>query len=229
MKRYIIGSMLLVLAMFLVACGDKEKETKQDVEEPQTPSVEISKEEKVADDEVVAVINGDEVTGSVYNLVYAQLKLYSAQMGEEMENDKVKEATMDSIIDREIVFQQAKEEGIEITKETAETEFSALKEESGEALDTLLGQYQITEEGFKEQLRFELTMNEYLTKAIKVSVSDEEVEEFYEKAKEESDEVPEFDEVKDQIKSNMREEKTTLALQEKVDEIKETAKIERKI
>lgn len=229
MKRYIIGSMLLVLAMFLVACGDKEKETKQDVENPQSPSVEISKEEKVADDEVVAVINGDEVTGSVYNLVYAQLKLYSAQMGEEMENDKVKEATMDSIIDREIVFQQAKEEGIEITKETAETEFSALKEESGEALETLLGQYQITEEGFKEQLRFELTMNEYLTKSIKVSVSDEEVEEFYEKAKEESDEVPEFDEVKDQIKSNMREEKTTLALQEKVDKVKETAKIERKI
>lgn len=225
MKRYIIGSMLLMVAMFLVACGDKQEEA----ETESVPTVEITDEEKLPNDEVVAVINGNEVTGEVYNLVYAQLKLQSSYMGEETDIEEVKEATMESLIDREIVYQQAKEEGIEITKEVAESEFTTMKEENEETLQTLLDQYQITEDGFKEQLRFELTMNEYLTQEIKVSVSDEEVQEFYDEAKEEDGEIPEFDEVKDQIKANMREEKTILALQEKVDEVKETAEIERKI
>lgn len=235
MKRYIVMIMLVITAMVLVACGDKdEKEAKESENtDALNPSVEISDKEKVADDKVVAVINGTEVTGDVYNLVYSQLKLHSTQLKEEVDLEEVKDATMESIIDREIVFQEAKEEGIDITKETAETEFDTLKKENGKELETLLQQYQITEEGFKEQLRFELTMNEYLTKAIKVEVSDEEVKEAYDEAKAEADkedqEIPEFDEVKDQIKGNMREEKVTLALQEKVDKVKETAEIERKI
>lgn len=235
MKKYIVGSLVLVLAMVLVACGDKdeEKEEATGEENPLAPSVDISDEEKLKEDEVVAVINGDEVTGSVYNLVYAQLKLQSAQLGDETDNDEMKELTMESIIDREIVMQEAAEEGIEVSSDTAEEEFTTMKEENSEALETLLEQYQITEDGFKEQLRFELIMDEYLTTAIDVSVSDEDVKEFYEEAKEEAgdseEEIPEFDEVKDQIKENMEQEQMTLALQEKVDKIKETAEIERKI
>src|SRR5699024_11099876 len=117
--------------------------------------------------------------------------------------------TMESVIDREIVMQEAKEEGIDITEEEAEKEFKTMKEENSEALETLLEQYQITEDGFKEQLRFELIMDEFLSKTIDVDVSD--------------------DDVKDQIKESMEQEEMTLALQDKVDEIKETAEIERKI
>src|SRR5699024_11626356 len=113
--------------------------------------------------------------------------------------------------------------------------FKTMKEENSEALETLLEQYQITEDGFKEQLRFELIMDEFLSKTIDVDVSDDDVKEFYEEAKEEAKEgddegeIPEFDEVKDQSKESMEQEAMTLALQDKVDEIKETAEIERKI
>lgn len=238
MKKYIVGSLLLILAMVLVACGDKDEEEKEEAkgeENPLAPSVDISDEEKVDEDEVVAVINDSEVKGGIYNLVYAQLKLQSAQLGDETENEEMKELTMESIIDREIVMQEAKEEGIDISQEEADKEFSTMKEENSEALETLLEQYQITEDGFKEQLRFELVMDEFLTKTIEVDISDDDVKEFYDEAKEEAEEaeseeeVPEFDEVKDQIKESMEQEEMTLALQEKVDEIKETAEIERKI
>ncbi|HLR69921.1 MAG TPA: SurA N-terminal domain-containing protein, partial [Pseudogracilibacillus sp.] len=227
MKRYIVGSMLLLLAMILVACGsdNKENDTSQEAENALNQTVEITDEEKVADDEVVAIVNDDEVTGNVYNVVYSQLKFHSSQLGEEVDNEEIKEATMESIIDRQIVFQEAEAEGIDTSKEAAEEEFNLLKEENEENLTTLLQQFQITEEGFKEQLRFELMMDEFLTKTIDVSVSDDEVKEFYDEAKEENEEVPEFDDVKDQIKENMLNEKTSLALQEKVDEIKETAEI----
>lgn len=237
MKKYIVGCLLLVLAMVLVACGDKkdEEEETKDEENPLAPSVDISDEEKVDDDKVVAIVNGNEVKGGVYNLVYAQLKLQSAQLGDETDNKEMKDLTMESVIDREIVMQEAKEEGIDITEKEAEKEFKTMKEENSEALETLLEQYQITEDGFKEQLRFELIMDEFLSKTIDVDVSDDDVKEFYEEAKEEAKEgddegeIPEFDEVKDQIKESMEQEEMTLALQDKVDEIKETAEIERKI
>ena len=238
MKKFIVGSLLLILAMVLVACGDKDEEEETKGEEnPLAPSVDISDEEKVDDDKVVAVVNGNEVKGGVYNLVYAQLKLQSAQLGDETDNDEMKDLTMESVIDREIVMQEAKEEGIDITEEEAEKEFKTMKEENSEALETLLEQYQITEDGFKEQLRFELIMDEFLSKTIDVDVSDDDVKEFYEEAKEEAEEaegegegeIPEFDEVKDQIKESMEQEEMTIALQDKVDEIKETAEIERKI
>lgn len=230
MKRYITMAILAITAMLLVACGDKD-ESESDID-AMNPSVDITDEEKVDDDEVVAIVNGTEITGDIYNLVYAQLKLHSAQFEDEVDLDEIKEATMESIVDREIVFQEAKEEGIVIDKDTAVDEFNKLKEENGDELDTLLDQYQITEDGFKEQLRFELTMNEFLTQKIDVEITDEDVKGKYEEVKAEADEdeeIPDFEEVKDQIEVNMREEEITLALQEKVDKVKETSEIERKI
>src|SRR5699024_9778364 len=100
--------------MVVVVCGDEiveveeanDEETKGE-ENPVAPSVDISDEEKVDDDKVVAIVNGSEVKGGVYNLVYAQLKLQSAQLGDETDNEEMKDLTMESVIDREIVMQEA--------------------------------------------------------------------------------------------------------------------------
>jgi len=226
MKRFIAGLLLVVLAGILAACGSDDE---QEAENFEAPSVEISEEEKVDDNQVVAVINGEDVTGKTYNLVYSQLKLYAGQFGEEVDTEEVKRATMDSIIDRQLVIQQAKEEGIEVTGEAAEAELETLKSENAETFETLLEQYQITEEGFKEQLQFEMTMNEYMRQTIEVSVTDEEVEEHYEKAKEGNEDIPEFDEIKDQLKKQMLQQKTDEALEAEIEKVKEKADIEEKI
>src|SRR5690625_4990669 len=143
-KKNIVSVMVLFMMFFLVACGDEgqeESETNQNGN-----SLEISEEEKVAEDEVVAIVNGNDVTGNTYNLVYAQLKMQAAQMSEEVNTDEVKEATIDSLIDREILMQQAKEEGIEVTDETVQSEIDTLKEENEEGLTTVLEQFAMTEE-----------------------------------------------------------------------------------
>src|SRR5690625_826739 len=226
MKRYIVGLLLFLVVGVLVACGDEDKSEPENATEP---AVEITDEEKLDNDQVVATINGEDVTGKTYNLVYSQLKLHAGQFDEEVDMEEVKRATMDSIIDRELLLQQASAEGIEITDETANAEFETLKSENGETLDTLLAQYQITEEGFKEQLKFELTMNEYMAETIDDSVTDEEVKEYYNQAKEENEEIQEFDEKKYQLKKQMQQQKTDKELKAKNDKVKEKAKIEEKI
>lgn len=226
MKKIVVGLVVFLLTAFLVACGNDKNE----VSDTAGDTIEISEEEKVADDEIVATINGDDVKGTTYNLVYSQLKLHAVQMGDETDEEEIKEATMESIIDRQLLFQEAKVEGIEVTEENAKSEFDSIKKESEKELANLLAQYQITEAGFIEQLKFELTMNEFMAKAIEVSVTDEEVKVEYAQAKEESDmEAPPFEEVKDQIKRQLLAEKTQEELQSKIDAVREKAEIERKI
>lgn len=225
MKKVVTGMIVLLLSILLVACGDDTKKEEQTTE----TNVEVTDAERVDTDQVVAVINGDEVKGEIYNLIYTQLKTYAGQFGESVDEEEIKEATMESIIDRQLVLQQAKEEGIEITDDVTDEEFATLKKDSPDALENLLTQYQITEEGFKEQLKFEMTMNEYMAKTIKVTVSDDELKENYEKAKEGNDEIPPFDEVKDQMKKQMLQQKTQEAFQKKIDKVKEKADIVEKI
>ncbi len=233
MRKYLIGSILLLLAMALVACGDKdESESTDEMGDPMGEQVDISDEEKVDADEVVAIVNDTEIIGSAYNTIYANLKVQSTQMGDEFDTEEVKEATLESLIDQELVRQEAESEGIEVSDEELDEEISMIKEQNEEGYETLLEQFQMTEDAFKDQLRIDLIRMEYADKKLDVDISDDDVKKKYDELKgevEEEEELPEFDEVKDQIKQSMEQEELTLALDEKVEKLKETAKIERKI
>lgn len=228
-KKYTMGLVALLLTIVLVACGgeDKAEPTKQDgnLNEP----VEISDKEKVADDEVVAVVNGTDVTGEVYNTVYAQLKQHANQMGQDLKEKEIKTAAIESLIDRELLMQEADEQGIEISDKEAEKEFKAIKKESKENLENILEQYQMTEQDFIGQLQFELTLNEFKAETIDVDVSDDEVKEIYEEEKEKNEKMPELAEIEDQLRANIEIQKVNEALEDKIAKVRETAKIENKM
>ena len=224
MKKYFLGLFIFLLTINLVACSNDGNGQKSEKE-----AVEISEEEMLPEDEVVAIVNGEEVTGKTYNLVYTQEKMYQSQFEEDIDLDEMKKSTIELVIERQILFQEARKEGIEITDEEASKELERIKEESPETLETLLAQFQLTEEDFKGQLKYELTMYEYMNRVIEVSVSDEELEEYYEKAKEGNEDIPEFDEIKHNLRAQLTELKTQEALQEKIEEAKSNAKIDKKI
>lgn len=216
---------ILAIVLLLVACNDN----KEEAAETEQAVPEITEEEKLPEDEIVAVVNGDEINGTTYNIVYAQLKLQAAQFNEEVDLNEIKEQTIESVIDRQLLVQEAKELGIEYTNEEVEEQFLEMKENNGEALETLLGQYQFTEEMFKEQIKFEFIMNDFMTEAIEVTVDDDELKEHYEKAKEGNDEIPPFDEIKNDLQRSLVQQKTAEELEKLIEEAKEVAKIEQKL
>jgi|SRR5690625_964382 len=220
-KKIMIYIGLVSLLFLLAACGDSAKKEEQEFEVPT-----ISEEEKLAEDELVATVNGDEIKGVTYNLVYAQLKLHAIQTGQEYSEEEIKDLTIESLIDRQILIQEAEEDGIVVTEEDAREELEKLKQEHGDNLATLLEQYQINEQSFQNQLVFELTMNEFLKESISVTVTNEEVEEIYEQLKEENEDMPELVEIHDTLKRNIENQKTNEALQERIESIKEQSKIE---
>lgn len=221
-KLYVLG-LSLVLALLLAACGDKEETQSEE------PAVEISASERVDEDSVVAVVNGEEVKGDVYNLIYTQLKLYATQIGDDIELDEIKEAAVTSVIDRQIVLQEAEKINMSVSDEEAEEYIQKLRDESEAELETLLEQYQITENEFKEQIKFEITMNDYMNETVEVEVTDEELEEYYEKAKEGNDSIPSFDEAKKQLKKQLLAEKTQETFQNNIDKVKEKSEIDIKL
>lgn len=211
---------LVSLFLILAACGNEEAETEEELV--------ISEEEKLSEDELVVTVNEDEVKGVTYNLVYAQLKLHALQTGQDVSDDEIKEKTIESLIDRQLLMQQADEEGMLVSEAEAKEELDLLKEENQEGLDTLLEQFQITEELFKHQLVFELTMNEYLVKKIEVEVevTEEDVEEAYEEIKAENEDIPELTEIYDTLKGQVEATRTNEMLEEKINALKDESDIE---
>lgn len=223
MKKWSLFIVLLLSAL-LVACGEEAKKEEKKEEQSNVPI--ISEEEKLPEDEVVAIVNGTEINGVTYNLVYAQLKLYSEQFGQDITIEEIKESTIESIIDRHILLEEAEEIGIVYTDEDIQAELDKIKETNAEGLKTLLEQYQITEAAFAEQLKFELTMEDFIQKEIDITVSDEEVETEYEKIKAKNEDMPELVEIRDTFKRNLENAKRQQALQERINEAKEDAEIE---
>lgn len=221
-KKLITFLGLTVLSLLLVACasGD-EGEKAQQVELPQ-----ITDEEKLSEDELVVTVNDEEVTGETYNLVYTQLKLHAVQTGQDYTDEELQELTLDSVIDRQLLIQQAEKDGIVITDEDAREEMELLKQENEAGFETMLEQYQLTESLFHHQLIFEMTMNEYLREVINVEVTNEEVKEVYEEAKAENENLPELVEIHDTLKGQIESQKRNEKLQAQVDEFREQSDIE---
>lgn len=216
-------SILLVLS----ACGDGDKEKAAEGEQP--PKVEITDEELIDKEEVVAKVNDTEILGSQYNPAYRErkeLENFNVDPEEEIDTEKIKEITLDGLIGQELIIQETKKLDINVKEEEVEEELELLKEQQGDTIDSLLEQFDWTEEDLKDQIRNDLTNNRYIDEKIEVEVTDEEVKAEYDRVKEESEKVPEFEEVEENIKVQMIKQKQNEELFKHIEKIKETADVE---
>ena len=138
----------------------------------------------------------------------------------------MKEITLDGLIGQELINQETKKLDINVTDEAVEEEVEFLKEQEGEALDALLEQFDWTEEDLKNQIKHDLTNNNYIKEKIKVDVTDEEIKKEYDRVKKDTDEVPEFEEVKENIKVQMIKQKQNEELFKHIEKLKEKADVE---
>lgn len=223
-------TILLGISLLLIisACGDKE--TAEENQEVQP--VEITDEELIDKEEVIATVNDVEILGRDYNPAYRErkeLENFNTDPNEEIDTDKVKEITIDGLVGQELINQETKELGINVSEEEIDKELDILKEQQGDMIDSLLEQFDWTEEDLKNQIRNDLTNNRYINEKIKVDVTDEEVKAEYDRVKEESEKVPEFDEVKENIEVQMIKQKQNEELFKHIEKIKEKSEVDVKI
>lgn len=239
MKKWTL-LIILSLTMFLVACSDDEAgsdeqanqaENQEDQAQQQEP-LEISAEEVVNEGESVVVVNGSEVNGTTYNAAYSLVKSMMHQSGQDTSDlDALKDQTVDFLVEQELMLQEANNVGIEVTDAELEEELKAYKESAEEGqFNTMLEQLNMTEENFKNQLRYDLTTMEYVEQEFEVEVTDKEVEELYNQMTEQSEgEAQELSEVEDQLRASIEQQKQQQQYAQKVEELKESAEIDKKI
>ncbi|WP_062321956.1 SurA N-terminal domain-containing protein [Halolactibacillus sp. JCM 19043] len=242
---------LLLTTTVLVACGNESAEEETPEEEPnqeatdnedtsndsseETPALDldVSDDETVADDQVVLEVNGEEVLGDAYNTAYVDTKRYLLQNNQDAsDKDMLKEQTLQTLQSNTLVKQDAKEQGITITDDDVAAALEETKSqfETEEAYQQALNQLAYTEESFKVSLQTQLLQQQYLEDAIEVeSVTDEEVEEYYNLVKEQSDDVPPLEDVKEQIVAQLEQTKVQQAFQAKVTSLMEEAEINENI
>src|SRR5690625_4268761 len=123
-------------------------------------------------------------------------------------------------------MQLAKKDGIEVDNKEVEKQLKQFKKVDQEGYDTLMEQFNYTEEAIASQLKLELARKEYIEKNIKVEVSDEEVEQLYNEDKERTEEIPDFDSVREELRSTIEVQKSVEEVGKHVDEFKKEAEIQ---
>lgn len=222
-KTYLSVFMVILLSLSLVACSGDQDEGASETE------VEISEDEKYDEDEVIVTVNDDDVTGRTYNLVYSQLKLEASHTGQDLTEEEIKELTIESLIDRQLLLQEAEEVGIVVTEEEVAKELDKIKEENQEGIDILLEQYQITEDLLLHQLVYEFTYEEFIDQEIELELTKEDVEDAYEEMKKENEDLPELTEMYDTFKKHLEQMRKGEALRSRIEKLKDDARVERHI
>ncbi|WP_339229974.1 SurA N-terminal domain-containing protein [Oceanobacillus sp. FSL K6-2867] len=234
MKKLGMLSLAFVIIIMLAACGgnDEKKENEdtqgsKNSEQPAQQELEFTEKEKLDEKTPVAVVNGEEITGSEYNPIYTQVKTTMYQYGQDVSNtDSIKDQTVSILVEQALIKQDAEKQGIEVTEKEAQKELDTIKETSGKQFSTLLEQLQLSEDEFKEQLMGDLVTQKYMDKEFEVDVKDKEVQEYYDQLKEQNGEIGKLEEVEGQIKDVLTNEKQSEQLRTRIDELKENAEVE---
>ena len=198
--------------------------------------------------EVIATINGtkiyrDDFERETYSLknqlneINQQKIQQLAQAGVNTENiknipdDIIDQYVLQLLVNKEILISSAKNLGIKVNNSTVDKEFKAYQKQSKLGKDEFsqylrsVG-YNVT--SFKKMIKDQKTVDKMREKLFADDkITDEEVKKAYERNKyTQAFENQEFDDVKDQIKENMKQDKDIMILNSFIAKAKQKAKIE---
>ncbi|MBU7591771.1 SurA N-terminal domain-containing protein [Metabacillus halosaccharovorans] len=252
MKKFLLALFVGILSLSLAACNndeDKAKEKEKETEEKATgeEAAAVDPEEmqkkldaqKVEKDTVVAIVNGKEIKGNEYNDALSMSQMQFTSMGQDPTTEELakqlKDYTLESLVGQTLIMQEIEKKGYEAKEEDINKQLDTLKAnyENDDAFNEALKANNLTLDELKAQIADTVKYDQYVKNDLKVEeVTDKEVKEYYDKmtsSGEESAETPKYEDVKDTLKTNLEGQKTQEKLAAKVEELRETAKIELKL
>ncbi|MCP8617666.1 SurA N-terminal domain-containing protein [Salirhabdus salicampi] len=216
-KQTLFG--VIIMLMILAACSQENNNEEG---------------KAIEDDTTVATVNGMEIKGEDYNMLYEQTEQYFAQQGQDPEDEEIanqiKESALDQLIGQKVVLFYADQNGYEASEEEIEEQFDFVKSqyESDEDFADILQQHNLTEEKLRSEIANQIKTNQFLEDKIgEVEVTDEEIQEYYDMYKEQmGDEIPELEEVEEMLKDEIQRQKQQEQMAQVIENLKEDSDIE---
>jgi peptidyl-prolyl cis-trans isomerase C len=144
-------------------------------------------EEKALGDKV-AVVNGVTISKDMYDRELNFFVKRAAQGGQQIPDGQMaqmKNEVLESLIDRELLFQESKKKGIKVKTEAVSDQLQKIQQRypNKEEFEKLLSNMGLTESDVQAQIERGMAIQELIDKEVteKIKVSDEETKAFYDK------------------------------------------------
>jgi peptidyl-prolyl cis-trans isomerase SurA len=238
--RTSLGALAVAAVLTLSACGGGDGSSADDA--PAATSGDSAQSEAGAGiPDVVAEVNGEEVTKDEFVPIYeAQLEQATTQSqmtGEAPDEDALKQATLDDLVDTELLAQEAEARGIEVTDEDVDAELTSLAEQNGmqtgEELLEAIAQQGMDEETARAQVETQVLIEQLVEdESGPFEPTEKELRAIYDDAKkqqaqsgQDGQQIPPFAQVRDQIVEQARAQETGSVAGALVEDLREAAEI----
>jgi foldase protein PrsA len=136
-----------------------------------------------------ARVNGVGITEARLNAEMERIELAQPGLfgeGSSVTQVEVRSQILDELINQELLYQKAEEEGIVVTDGEIENELNTIKEQYGDSYQSTLEQFNYTEQELRDQIKFSLMLTGLIESLVpKDSITDAEVKKFYDDNKDE--------------------------------------------
>lgn len=189
-------------------------------------------------DDVAALVNGTAISKSEYNESLAMVTQNATSMGVDMTDsaiqEDIKKQALDILINNTLLIDGAKKSGITASNDEVQSEYDKLVTELGgdEALKAKMQEVGLTEEKLRSNISDRILVDAYLQKETdieNVSVSDEEVNDFYSSIAQNSTTTPPLSDIKDQITAQLEGQKRQVIVNDFLTTLRNNAQIEIKV
>jgi hypothetical protein len=250
MKKILLTIFMGLLAFALVACNNEDDKSKSEEatdknakeEQAAVDPEEMQKkldEQKVKEDQTVAIVNGQELKGAEYNNALSISQMQFQLMGQDPTTNEtakqIKDYTIEGLVGQTLLMQEIDKKGYKATEEEINKELEGLKAqyENEEAFEKAMKENNLSLDNLKKQITDTVKYGKYVKNDLKVEeVKEEEIKEYYDSTnsnQEESGEKQKYEDVKEELKLQLEQQKTQEKLNPKIEELRKSAKIELKI
>ncbi|MFZ5933009.1 MAG: SurA N-terminal domain-containing protein [Patescibacteria group bacterium] len=133
---------------------------------------------------------------------------------------------LDTLIERSLIFQEARRQGVKVSEEAVNQQVSSIEEllkKQNLTLEEALKARGQTKSDLTEQIRIQKTVEAILSQ--KINISAEDISQFFEENKETFGEGKTLEDVKEDIRSQLFQQKLTEAYSKWIEELKTKGKI----
>lgn len=183
----------------------------------------------------VAVVNGEKITRSEFDLRFNQIKEIAKSQGANLEDEKIvkeiEKTTLDEMINEKILIQDAKNKGLIASVADVEKAYNEMfaKFKNKEDFIKELTAQNLTEQSLKENIIRQLTLIKYVDQNIdskNITVTEKEVSDLYKTLSEKQKNIPKFEQIKTEIENEIKQNKLRAKILDIIAKLKTGAKIE---
>lgn len=189
----------------------------------------------------VAEVNGTAISKdefvSVFEGQYQQMSMQAQATGQPVDEDQLKQQSLDGLVGVELLQQEAENRGIEVTDAEIDeslAEFAETNQVSTDEFVAQMGQQGLDREGVLDQIEKQLRAEKLITDEFgEFSATDEEIQAAYDQVAQqqmmmgggEAAELPPLEQVRSQVEEQLRSETQAQQMQTLSDSLREGAEI----